>query len=175
MNKQILAITAFALILISTSIVYAFGVSSPYWEGNPLVMSPGETKTINLNLQNMVGNENVTVKAEIKKGSEIARIEKDIYTVLAGTADSYVPLKITIPRNAENNSRIEIEFKTITPGAGGGVAMGTGMTVSFDVVISEIEVGAGKITWKTAILMLIAVIIVLAIIIYLVLRKKKAK
>ena len=57
----------------------AFGVSSPYWQGNPVIMYPGETKIVNLNLQNNIGEDDVFVKVSILEGQDIARVEKELY------------------------------------------------------------------------------------------------
>lgn len=164
-------ITFTATLLILSNFVSAFGVGAPYWDTNPLTMAAGETKKVELNLQNMVGDSDVTVKAILKNGSDIARLENDIYTVKINTSDTMVPLDITIPKNATGTKKITVEFKTVTSGEGGGVVMGTGMTVSFDVIIS------GKVVEETnkALIIIPIVIIVLAIIIIFILRRKRAK
>jgi len=171
-NKIMKIILPIFLIVILISLVNAFGVSSPYWEGNPLTMAAGETKTVNLNLQNMVGEEDVNVKVEIKEGLEIASLKEDIYTVKSKTSDTFVPLKIKIPREAENTSyKLVAEVRTVTPGGeGGAVMLGTGMTVAFDVLVS------GKVE-SNKFIIIIGACIILAIIIFIIiiLRKKFRK
>lgn len=122
-----------------TNLASAFGVSAPYWADNPLTMAKGEIKIVNINLQNMVGNEDVAVKAELKDGSDIAQLTADTYTVKAQTSDTMVPLKISIPKEtaAGTIKTVKVEFKTIALENQGMVNMGTGMSVSFNVIISE--------------------------------------
>lgn len=162
------------LVLSLISSISSFGVSSPYWEGHPLTMAAGETKIVNLNLQNVIGKEDVSVKVELKKGLEIASLEKDMYTVKAGTSDTFVPLKIKIPRqDANSNYNISVEVRTITSGGGGTVTLGTGMTVLFDVLVS------GKVERdNTKFIVIISSLIILILVILFItlrLRKKKKK
>ena len=44
--------------------VSAFGITSPYWQERPLEVVPGETVDVYLELQNMLGEEDITVVAE---------------------------------------------------------------------------------------------------------------
>ena len=171
MKKINIIWTAFLMALLLGSLVSAFGVSSPYWQGKPLRMARGETQTVNLNLQNMVGNEDVTVKAELVKGSEISDLEKDIYTVNAMTSDAVAPLKVSIPRDYEAGTReIEVEFKTIATDEGGAVTIGTGMTIAFDVVISE-EIAERE--FPSTIVLIVALIAIALITIVLVMKNKR--
>ena len=134
--KKIISII---LLLAMISLISAFGISSPYWQGNPLTMEKGETKTINLNLQNMVGEEDITVKAEITQGADIAFLEQDTFFIKAGTSNTTIPLKITIPSNIkEDNKTIKIDFKKISNDKG-GVVIGTGMSVYLDVITTSSE------------------------------------
>lgn len=175
-NKTILVFISVFLILFLTAFASAWGVSSSYWdkganEPSPLAIYSGETKTVDLNIQNMVGNEDIVVKAEIKKGLEIASLEKDTYSVKLGTSET-APLKITAP-SAIGTYKVEVEFKTITSGGTGGVAMGTGYTVSFDVVVSEKPEEKPKAAGTLIEVILAVVIIAIAVVTYLIIKKKK--
>ncbi len=170
-NKIILAFASIFLVLVLTVFVSAWGVSSPYWdkgasEPSSLDIYLGETKTVDLNIQNMAGNEDIVVKAEIKKGAEIASLEKDTYSIKLGTSENAL-LKITAPLTI-GTYKVEVEFKTITSGGTGGVAMGTGYTISFDVMVSEKPRAAGALIW----VILIAVVIAIAVVIYLIIKRK---
>ena len=156
-------------ILMLSSMVSAFGISAPYWENNPLTMTQGETKTVELNLQNMVGTEDVIVKADIKTGMDIASLVKTTYTVPAGTSNTMAPLVITIPKEAALGAqKVEVEFKTVAPESAGMVTMGTGMSIGFDVIVTKPEpkINAG-------LMYLIGAIIVILVIIGIVLARKK--
>lgn len=124
---------------ILVSYANAFGVSSPYWEERPLTMYIGETKTVDLNLQNVVGDEAVTVNIELKDGEEVATLSEDTYTVAAGTSDTMVPLVITIPEDAVigDTYTVSVDFKSVAEGEEGAIALGTGSTTTFDVIVSE--------------------------------------
>lgn len=153
MKIQIAVLIAF---LFTVSLVSALGVSAPYWDGNPMHVDKGEKTTVELNLQNMVGNEDATLSAEIIQGSDIASLDKTEHTIQSGTSDYIVPLEISIPRDATGTKKVEIEFKTVTPGQEGSVTMGTGMTVAFDVVISDKITSSPNMTWYIVAVVLIA-------------------
>lgn len=174
-NKINLILDFVFAILVLATLVSAWGVSSPYWdkgarEPGPLTITVEEIKIVNINMQNMVGNEDVTVKAEIKQGKEIASLEKDTYTVKAGTSEN-APLKIIAPETV-GTYKVEIEFKTITSGGTGGVAMGTGYTISFDVIVSEKPKETPKTTGNLILVILIAVIIIITAVVYLIIKRK---
>lgn len=129
---------AAVLTIFNINFVCAAGVSQPYWEGYPLKISPGETKIVELGLQNMVSDNDITMRAILVNDAGIASLpEKIDYLVKAGTSDTKVPVTIKIPDNAsaEDGYVISLAFKTVTSGEGGGVAMGTGYTVNFDVLV----------------------------------------
>ena len=157
-------------VLILSGIVAAFGVSAPYWETNPLNIVKGETKSVDLNLQNMVGTEDITVQAAVTQGGDIASLSQSTYVVKAGTSNMIAPLKVAIPANATvGTQKVIVEFKTISEGAG-MVAMGTGMTISFNVIVNEPEKkGLSAGLWY----LIVAIIIVLVIIWIVLARKKK--
>ena len=169
MKKRInLIASVFLLSLVLLSLVSAFGVASPYWDDNPLVMARGETKIVNLNAQNMVGDEDVLIKAELISGQEIASFEDNTYLIKAKTSDTKIPLKISIPRDAEPGMAqgVQVTFKTISQN--GGISLGTGMSVSFNVLVSEETIAFDYVPYVVACL-----IILLIIILIVVLKKKK--
>lgn len=126
------------LILLLSSFVGAFGVASPVWRGNPLIISPGDTKTVTLTLQNMVGNDDVRLRATITNGADIASTEEEDYLVKAQTADTRVPIKVSVPADyAVGNYSITVSFVTVTPSEEGAVFLGTGIDTTFDVSIRE--------------------------------------
>ena len=126
------------LVVLSTTFVFAFGVSSPYWEGKPLTIYPGETQTVKITLQNME-SEDVNVRSEIKAGNEIATLDQNDYTVKAGTKDTIVPIIVSIPENTPIGTtyKVILTSKTAIPGAEGGVSFGIGMDTTFDVEVVE--------------------------------------
>ncbi len=164
-----------SVLILSISFVSAVAIGLPYWEGNPFVISPGQTGTVNLIIQNMVGEGDITIKAEIVQENEIASLEEDEYFIPI-SKDAQVPIKITIPSNATLNTtyKVKVSFKTITPSSEGGVTMGIGIVSTFDVLVKEgvKEQPKEKLGTKTWI---IIGIIILIIIIAIVLKKQKLK
>ncbi len=154
--------------------VFAFGVTTWYWKGNPLTMEPGETQKIFLELQNMIGDDDVAAEVKLTKGSEIAEItdSNTIYSVPAKTKDTKVNVRISVPETDPIGRSYTLGFsiKTVNPG-GGGVGLSTGFTKEFDVQVAEkpkppiIEEKPGKgFPWLTLVIA-IAIVIVFAVIV----------
>nr|MBI4156234.1 hypothetical protein [Candidatus Woesearchaeota archaeon] len=167
--KKLYSILAFILLL--SGIVSAFGVSSPYWEDSPLTMSAGEKQIINLNLQNMVGEDNMDVQLKVITGEDIVKLDQEIYNIDAGYSLD-APIKIFIPRSAVDGDiyEVKIETKTISPSDSGQmIDMGVGSITSFNVLVS------GKVpNYLLYLIVGISVILIIALIIYL-LHKRKLK
>jgi hypothetical protein len=135
-NKLIIAI----LILIVLPLASAFGVTTSYWSGNPLVLYPGETRVIDVQLQNMVGNEDMSLQAEISEGSEIATLidSSTTYFVQFGKKDVKININVTIPQNATigQSYNIKIALKQIAEEEGKMVQMtaSVGATIPVQIV-----------------------------------------
>ncbi|MFH1326854.1 MAG: hypothetical protein ABIH59_01875 [archaeon] len=170
-NKTKLSFAIFlALALISS--VSAAGIVSPYWKDHPLTMDYGETKVIDFNLQNMVGDNDITIELELKKGSNIASLEKTTYFAKLGTHDTMIPLTISIPEDYNGGvQRIEIEAKEVAEDTGGMVTLNAGWMVSFDVIVSEGDVSKSSLTG--IIIGLVIAIIVLVLILFIILFRRK--
>ena len=128
------------LVVLSISFIYAAGVSTPYWSTNPLKLQPGESTIISLGLQNMVGTDNITLRASIAKGSDIATIvDKNLdYFVPIGTDDVTVNIEVKIPENAEidKTKDIEISFMQVaTEDQGGFFSLASAFTQRIPVLI----------------------------------------
>jgi hypothetical protein len=177
MKKNILlSMIMFVLLMGSAS---AFGVSSPYWEPDePFTISPGESRDAILTLQNMAGTNDITVRATITDGEEVASLAIDEYTVEGGSKDTEVAVRITIPEDVlfAAEYKVTVSFQTVTDGASGGIALGTGMDIAFPVRViaptpsPEVEGPFDKNTvW------LVIGLIVIVLIVWYVLRKEKHK
>ena len=162
-------------LIASLTLVTAFGISSSYWDGNPLEMYPGQSTTISFNLQNKAGaTDDVTVDVALLEGSEIATLKKTRYVVKAGGEED-VNLDVKIPENTTIGSeyKIRIEVKTVTPSESETVSIGTGMISAFDVLVTEkfeedVEVPSAI----PFVFYIIGAIIVIGIIVLLARRKK---
>ena len=176
MNIRTISIL-FASVILLTSLVAAFGVSTSYWEGNPLKMFPGQEKTVSMNLQNKAGaTEDVTVEITLLGGSEIVSLSKTRYIVDAG-GDTDVPLSVTIPEEDALGKEytISLEVKTVTEG-GGGVNLGTGVTSEFQVLVvdrSEADVDGAPEKKGVPIIVYLLLAIVVVLILFLIKKSKE--
>ena len=170
-NKKI-CMTTIILIILSISFISAFGVSTSYWKGNPLSIAPGDTKTISLRLQNIGTDDDITVRAILADGFEIASTEEKDYLVRNGTKDTEVPVKISIPLDTPLGTeyRVTVSFKTITPGGTGGVVLGTAIDTSFDVLVAEVEKEEKGVN---VVLIVISLILIISIFILIYIFRKK--
>ena len=120
--KKIIIILLMCVILSFN--VLGFGVSSPYFSDNPLILQPGESRDVVLTMQNLAGaTEDLQVKAEIVDGNNIAEIidEDVIYDVPAGADDVKTNLEVTMPEDANPGDEwnVAVEFKTVNQRIGG--------------------------------------------------------
>ena len=158
------------LILIIGS-VSAFAVSSAYWKENPIVIYPGQTKDIQVILQNMAGTEDILAKGTILD-SKIANItdEDDVYLVPLG-GKTTVNIRLSIPEDAEIDEtydELRVSFTTLATDTG-GFGFGSGVERIFPVkVVKEPEPETAS--W---IIYLAVGILVALLIVFFVLRKKR--
>lgn len=174
------------MLLVVTGFAVAVGVSQPYWVGNPLKISPGETEVVELTLQNMVGDQDVTLRAILVDGAGIASLPSQAdYVVGIGTSDTKVPVTITIPETASigDTNIVKLSFRTVTPGEADGVSLGLGYEIEFDVLVVEAtpeapsaeipaptSVGGLSLGW---IIGIVALVIIVVLIIIFVMKGKK--
>lgn len=151
--------------------VLAFAISSEYWEENPIIMSPGETKQIQLILQNMAGTEDLEAQGIITQGQNIARIiGKDIYQIPVGQK-TIVNIEINIPKDTEaTNEKIILSFKTKSEETEN---FGLGASIEREIpIIIEMTKGNQQ---KTAIPYILTGVLLIIIIMLLIPRFKKKK
>jgi len=192
-NKELAVIgSLIVLSILISSYAAAFAVSSTYWSENPLTISPGETKDFQFTLQNLAGSEEVTIKALITKGSELAEVidPTNIYSVPAGEK-TVVNLRATIPESASVGAVYPFEavFTTVAKAEQGTFGIGSSIRQSFNVevverprpkeaapvvpeVLPEEKPETNILTWVTVIIVLL---ILLAVIIIILKKRKKKK
>jgi len=139
--KRFFTITMFFLILFSFDAL-AFAITSYYWEEKPLILNPGESQTVRaFGLQNMVGNEDLTIQVEQISGLEIAEIIDNslAYEVPHGSKDVYINMKVTIPEDAKIGEvhNIGATFRNLASGDGGNVALTSAIGNNIFVVVGE--------------------------------------
>lgn len=144
----------------------AYGVASPYWVGHPIQVAPGDIKTVSITLQN-VGSGDITVKASLKEGSEIASIREGDYLVPAGTIDTEILVTLTIPEdyNFEETHKVTVSTQEIASGAGGGVTLTTAFETSFDVLVLDIQKTKkeGISPWTLIVVLIILILFILTL------------
>ena len=185
--KAIKIIMYALLLTIIANFVSAFGITSFYWEPDrSLSLLPGETRNVELQLQNMVGSEDITVSAEVTEGKEIAVIldTSNIYKVSAGHKDVYINLKITMPENylPGQKTTVTVSVKDVGEGEGGMMDFGTAVLTSFPVVQGQssvpVEIQKSTVKEKSMVLYFvlpIALISIVAIAVIMLFVKRRKK
>jgi len=170
------------VILFSSSIM-AFGIALPYWDSpdwRPLKLAPGESKIVELTLQN-TGEEDMVVEASITGGS-IAKLSdsKNEYSVPSGEINEKVRIKVEIPKDAKIGERYKVysSFHEVSLEEGGMIKMTGAFTVNFPVeVVGEEESDLFKPSEKKSVLpwIILGVLLIGLIAIAIVKNKKKIK
>lgn len=189
-NKKLgILLGSFNLFIMMAFLVSAFGVSTPYWDDNPLKLAPGESKIVTLGLQNKVGSEDVTLRAVFTNDAG------GIATVIDESLDYFVPLggsavvsiRVEVPEDAENTAplrEVALSFTQIGVEDEGTVTLAGGFTTKFPVKIvgfeeSDIYVAPVPESEKELfsanflIILIILIAIVGAVIVFLNMRKNK--
>ena len=98
------------IIVVLSQFAFGFGISSPYWKENPLIMYPGQTKDVALSLQNLVGDQDLIILASIEEGSKIASIrdKKAEYLMPFGSKDVYVNVRGHVPEDLNIGQNVSI-------------------------------------------------------------------
>ncbi len=106
-----------ALMAVMAGSALGFGVTSPVWDTNPLVISPGQSTEITLSLQNMVGGNDFSFQARIDEGADLAAILDDdlLFDVPFGSDNVPVKVLITIPSDTPHQkTAVGINFLSVT-------------------------------------------------------------
>ena len=175
------------IFLFSLSFVFAFGPSSPYWKDRPIYLNTGESLTFDITLQNLVGGEDVTLKASTNNNEIVILPEGNPkeYIIPFGRDDIKVPVKISVPKSANIGERfdIAISFKQVPKAGAGNVGLVSETLISFPVIVQkeepklQPESGVGESRgWKSIglfVLLSFVVLLSLFLVIYLIVRYRK--
>ena len=142
--KNIGLLSIFTILLIGMSFnVIAFGVTSQYWKTRPLIMQPGETKDVSFSLQNMVGDEDVHLLAELKGDKKYVTLTdpSNRYVIPAKTKGVKVNFRITVPADTKIGTtfRVTITFLNAPDSTTQQVGIGTSIGKSLEVIIGNPE------------------------------------
>lgn len=172
-RERKLLVATFLLTVFLISSVSAFGVGSPYWKGNPLIISPGDTKTFSMTLQNIETNKedekDITIRVTLKEGLGIASVKEKDYLVKAGTTNTKIPVTIIIPPDTPLGTpySVTVSFKAISSGGGGAVGLTTGIDTTFDVLVKSVpkeeKPGINYLLIAISLILIIAILILIYI------------
>ena|SRR3989338_2284342 len=171
-----------SIILVSTGIL-AFAVSSQYYGNNPLYLQPGESTEIFFTLQNLASEEDVSLQATVTEGEDIIELtdSSEIYSVPSGEKTK-VNFRVTAPADAKkgDNFPITIMFGTITSGEG-PIGLSGNIGKGFNLIVGEAsdfdENGNLKInlSWLVYTMIATAIAAVGAAVFYFVKKKSSSK
>jgi hypothetical protein len=176
-NKIQTTILAGVLIITLLSLISASGVSSPYWTENPLQLSPGETRIINLTLQNMVGNQDITFQAKLSSQGNVATLlnanAESKYLVPFGSKDVPVTIQIQVPSNAKVGSqyKVDVLLNEVSSSQGGMLHVTSSVSTSFPVEV----IGKTGTSLPAYFVWLLMGVVLLAIIVFVCFKKKNKK
>ena len=173
---------AVTLVFAFSCVVSAFGAGAPYWSENPLYLEAGESENVVLKLQNMVGDEDVTLRAEVTRGGEVVSLTDSNldYLVPSKTKDVPVNLRIEVPADAEEGVfyPVSVSFTQVAEEEGRMVRFQGAIIKTFDVIVGAepvVEAAAGPeaeevgYSWVWWVVLVVVVIVL----IYIIARKKK--
>ena len=167
-------IIEFLLVLSLSNLTMAFGVTPPYWKDRPLTISPGEEKIVPIILQNMAGEKDIILKAEIISGKEIAEIlEAKEYLVPLRRNDVKVEVRIKIPEKTKDGKyTLSISFTEIPRNEGEMLQISGSTIASFPIIVQKDEQKSLKSIFLVSAFILIILILILIISIFLIKAKK---
>jgi len=170
-------------VVLLTPLVQGFGVTSAYWDTNPLNLHPGEEKIVELGLQNMAGGDDINLLAKITEGADIATlVSEDRYPVPFGSKDVMVKVLIKLPQDAVPGEMLTaaVSFTQVADKSNGEMIQmvsGVGKKIPILVVSDQAEEAQasnsylGKAGWST--ILIIALVMLTVILLgFLLIRKR---
>ena len=156
-KNKIIKNCSLILLFILFSIILTFnayaGVSSPYWDENPLYVYPEEVKEFNYLLQNMVGDNNITIQATLEPGTTIMEFvdQNTLYNVPLGSSNTPVRMRIIVPGDAQLGQewQVGVRFTQVPGNAEGPLTIGAAYSKGFKVIVGKPEPSesvSGKVT-----------------------------
>jgi hypothetical protein len=180
-NKKYFKIGIFVMFsLLFINSISSFGVGSAYHKDHPLEISPGESKEIIFNLQNMAGSSDVMVESTIEGNEEIIKLINNEKVFIPLGKEENIIAKVTIPFDAKIGDvyPIKLTFTTVTESDSGSFGFGSSVGRSFEIIVvptleEKARLEEKKKQIKFFIPYLLGVIILLAIVIIIWFIKKK--
>ena len=177
-NKKIYFGIAFLLgIFLLINSVSAFAVSSQYWRENPVIVYPGESSDITIDLQNMAGEDTIIATGVIIEGSEIASFSdpSNVYTLPPGTRlPINIHIDIPVDTDIPSNYSLILSFTTSTEEAE-AVGLGSGVQKIIPLIVVKKPKEPVELKSSPWLYIILALIIILIVVITIVLKKRKKK
>jgi len=175
-NKIIMVFGIFLLVALSLN-VNAAGISSPYWDENPLYVKAGDVKEFNYLMQNMVGDEDLKMQVSLEGTSGIMQFveNKSIYSVPLRSSDVPVKMRVIVPTDAKEGDEWEVgvRFTTISSNTEGKpVVIGSAFSKGFRVIVEKQKIeenvngNATKVLMNNKLIGFIILVIVLLILVF---------
>ncbi|MBS3143590.1 hypothetical protein J4446_01790 [Candidatus Woesearchaeota archaeon] len=186
-NKVIISLIFFVFsFLIINAVNATVGVTSFYYDKNPLMVEAGEIKEVAFMLQNHGGDADAIVMVELADGGNIAEFtdENLEYFVELDSSDISVPMKITIPEDAQPGDEwnvgasFSISYK---PRAGGALQLSSTYFKDFKVIVKQPDTTSTQATKTNFIgsspiasfIVLVIILIILVLLIKFISKRKK--
>jgi len=162
---------------------FGFGVTQP----ETIVIGPGENRIVDFSVQTGAGDtQDIIAILTVFEGKDIVELIENNEYFVPGGGETTAKIKINIPSNAKINDKFKVGllFKTKPADASasqGNIALGQGLKISFDVLVSEPKKETppltGSATRKIGYNSSIAGVIIIAIgiLIYLLINRRKGK
>jgi len=179
-NKTIKLLALFTLALVGMlSFASALGVSYAYYDGHPLLLSPGESATVPVNIQNMIGDQDLTVTLKVTSGNEIASTSSSSYKIKANTANTFANVLVKVPSDVAIGTSYNVMLVLSTVNAnnqGEMISVGTALETNLPItVVAPKEQPAPAYDSTTMWIITLLVILLIFWIVFKMMNKKKRR
>ena len=133
-----------AVFLFAINSVFAWGISSPYWDNNPMQLHPGEKTTAYFRLFNCpwLGEEceqrDITVYTQLVEGRQISRIQGKYFTIPFGSPVTgeivEIPVTVKAPKNSRPGDSYYVRFYIYEKDPSGMISVGYNIGFPVNVV-----------------------------------------
>jgi hypothetical protein len=160
--------------------VSASGVVSSYWlPDRPLQLNPGESKNIQFTFENSGADSDVTIRARIENGSDLAVItdqNMDYAVPINGSAS--INVRVTAPSTASGGytRQIEISFTPVNTGTKNGqLGINTAFGKQFNLVVVTPTPQEPSKENNVLPVWLVFAILIVAVIIFIIIKRRPRK
>ena len=167
------------LILFFIEAISAVALSGTYTSSRHLEMNVGEVKEFGFVLQNMAGDKDIKLSANVSEGQEFVEIKGNKeYIVPLGVNNVSVRFMAEVPENAKigDEYQVRVDFRPMPYGdeeEGGMVQFALGVSRTFKIRVVESELSEEKPGFSWSLIMVMGIgIIILIFVIYIVMKRR---